>query len=67
MNIKLISPRMSLRPMDSEYKRLLSPSLSLLTVAALTPEEHDVVIEDENVRELNLDDLPVPQFSQSPR
>ncbi len=37
MRIKLIAPKMSLRPMDSEYKRVLSPPLSLLAVAALTP------------------------------
>jgi radical SAM superfamily enzyme YgiQ (UPF0313 family) len=56
--IKLISPRMSLRPMDSEYKRVLSPSLSLLILASLTPKEYDVYIEDENVRPLNLTDSP---------
>ncbi len=58
MNIKLISPRMSLRPMDSEYKRLLSPSISLLIVAGLTPDEHYVYIEDENVGEINCADSP---------
>lgn len=58
MKIKLISPKMSLRPMDSEYKRLMSPSLALLILAALTPPEHQVYIEDENVRELNLNDNP---------
>lgn len=58
MRIKLIAPRMSLRPMDSEYKRVLSPSLALLTVAALTPAGHDVTIADENAQELNLGDAP---------
>ena len=58
MNIKLISPRLSLRPMDSEYKRVLSPSISLLVVAALTSPEHHVYLEDENVKRLNLDDNP---------
>ena len=48
MNIKLISPKMSLRPMDSVFKRLLSPPLSLVTIATLTPKEHRVWIEDEN-------------------
>jgi len=38
--IKLISPQMTLRPMDSHYKRAMAPSLALLTVAALTPPEH---------------------------
>lgn len=49
---------MSLRPMDSEYKRKLSPSLSLLTLAALTPSNYEVYIEDENVHAINLDDNP---------
>ena len=58
MHIKLIAPRMSLRPMDSEFKRRMSPSIALLTVAALTPAGHDVTIEDENVEPLHLDDRP---------
>jgi radical SAM superfamily enzyme YgiQ (UPF0313 family) len=58
MQIKLVSPRMSLRPMDSEYKRVLSPSLSLLILASLTPKEHNVYIEDENVSPLNMADSP---------
>ncbi len=58
MKIKLISPKMSLRPMDSEYKRRLSPSLSLLTLASLTPDKYEVSIADENVQEINFDDLP---------
>lgn len=48
MKITLISPRMSLRPMDSQFKRRMAPSLSLLTVAALTPPGHEVSLEDEN-------------------
>ncbi len=53
LNIKLIAPRMSLRPMDSEFKRLMTPSISLLVLAALTPQEHDVEIIDENIAPLN--------------
>ena len=56
MRIKLISPKMSLRPMDSEYKRLLAPSLALLTIAALTNHQHHVYIEDENIEKLDLED-----------
>lgn len=48
MRIKLVSRRMSLRPMDSEYKRRISPSVGLLVLGALTPGEHEVAIEDEN-------------------
>jgi len=44
--------------MDSEYKRVLSPSLSLLILAGLTPESYNTYIEDENVGKLNLDDNP---------
>lgn len=49
---------MSLRPMDSEFKRLMSPSLSLLVLAALTPKEHSIIIEDENANPLHLEDSP---------
>jgi len=58
MKIKLVSPRMTLRPMDSEFKRAMSPSLALLILAALTPDGHEVYIEDENVGKLNLADQP---------
>jgi radical SAM superfamily enzyme YgiQ (UPF0313 family) len=58
MHIKLISPRMALRPMDSEYKRVLSPSISLLVLAGLTPPEHRVTVADENAGALDLDDRP---------
>jgi radical SAM superfamily enzyme YgiQ (UPF0313 family) len=44
--------------MDSEFKRRLSPSLSLVILAALTPEPHEVFIEDENVRQINFSDHP---------
>jgi hypothetical protein len=33
MKIKLIAPKMSLRPMDSEFKRLMTPSISPLVIA----------------------------------
>jgi radical SAM superfamily enzyme YgiQ (UPF0313 family) len=49
---------MSLRPMDSEFKRRLSPSIALLVVAALTPAGHEVSIEDENTQPLGLGDRP---------
>jgi radical SAM superfamily enzyme YgiQ (UPF0313 family) len=44
--------------MDSEFKRLMSPSLSLLVLAALTPQEHSISIEDENAYLLHLEDSP---------
>lgn len=58
LHIKLISPKMSLRPMDSEFKRRMSPSLSLVTIASLTPKEHRVTIADENISKLSFDDKP---------
>ena len=58
MRIKLIQPRMTMRPMDTTMKPRLAPSLGLLTLATLTPPEHDVEIADENVRKLILTDSP---------
>lgn len=60
MNILLISPRMHLRPIDSEYKRLMSPSLSLMTLAGLTPKEHNITLLDENIGRTrpNYENLP---------
>lgn len=58
MRIKLISPQMTLRPMDSQFKRRMSPPLNLLTLAALTPPEHTVWLADENIRRLDLNDSP---------
>lgn len=58
MKIKLIMPRMSLRPMDSEFKRRMAPSLALLVLAALTPDDVEVTIVDENVDDLDVSDEP---------
>lgn len=58
MWIKLISPKVTLRPMDSAWKRQMAPPLSLLVLSSLTPKEHRVTMEDENVETLNLNDNP---------
>lgn len=58
MWIKLISPRVSLRPMDSAFKRQMAPPLSLLVLGALTPRHHRVSVVDENVRDIDLTDEP---------
>lgn len=58
MKIKLICPRSTVRPMDSAWKTQMSPPLSLLVLGALTPREHDVTVEDENVERLHLKDGP---------
>ena len=49
MWIELISPRVTMRPMDSAFKRQMAPPLSLLVLAALTPKRHRVTIIDENI------------------
>ena len=56
--IKLISPRMSKRPMDSAWKIRMSPPLALLTLAALTPAGHRVTLEDENIESPRPDERP---------
>jgi len=46
--------------MDTELKRLMSPSLALLSLATLTSDKTDfeIFIEDENVSLLNMNDAP---------
>jgi len=58
MKIKLISPKSSVRPMDSAWKTQMSPPLPLLVLGALTPPGHEVSLADENVERLRLDDHP---------
>lgn len=58
MNIKLIAPRSTTRPMDSAWKTRMSPPLSLLVLAALTPCEHSVTVADENVERVSWRDAP---------
>ncbi|SCZ77747.1 B12-binding domain-containing radical SAM protein [Acidaminobacter hydrogenoformans] len=56
MKIKLIQPAMLPRPMDTQLKTRMAPSLALLTLAALTPATHEVIIENENVEAINFSD-----------
>ncbi|MBN2584350.1 MAG: B12-binding domain-containing radical SAM protein [Planctomycetes bacterium] len=58
MWIKLVSPRMSLRPVDSAFKTHMAPPLALLVLGALTPWRHTVTIADENVERVRHDDRP---------
>ena len=58
MWIKLISPKVTMRPMDSAFKTQMAPPMSLLILGALTPKDHRVTIVDENVEQLNLGDRP---------
>lgn len=56
MKIKLIQPKMLPRPMDTKLKTRMSPSLGLLTLANLTPKEHEVIIENENIEDIDFDE-----------
>jgi radical SAM superfamily enzyme YgiQ (UPF0313 family) len=56
MKIKLIQPAMLPRPMDTKLKTRMSPSLALLTIAKLTPKEHEVIIENENIEDIDFDE-----------
>jgi len=56
MKIKLIQPAMLPRPMNTKLKTRMSPSLALLTIANLTPKEHEVIIENENVDKIDFDE-----------
>ncbi|NEU05648.1 B12-binding domain-containing radical SAM protein [Clostridium senegalense] len=56
MKIKLIQPEMLPRPMDTKLKTRMSPSLALLTIANLTPKEHEIIIENENVEKIDFDE-----------
>lgn len=58
MWIKLISPQVTMRPMDSAFKRQMAPPLALLTLGALTPPRHRVTVADENVEPLDTSDAP---------
>lgn len=49
MNITLIQPLMKMRPMDTELKTRMSPSLGLLTIAQAVREGNEIVILNENV------------------
>lgn len=49
MKVTLIQPLMNMRPMDTELKTRMSPSLGLLTVAQTIREGNDITILNENV------------------
>lgn len=55
MKILLIQPKMNKRPMDTDLKTRMSPSLALLTLLRLTPDGHDVVIVNENIEMIAFD------------
>ncbi len=53
MNILLIQPKLNKRPMDTDLKARMAPSLALLTLAGLTPEEHEVTLINENIQPID--------------
>lgn len=53
MKILLIQPKINKRPVDSDFKARMSPPLSLLTLANLTPDEHEVIIVNENIENID--------------
>ena len=52
MKILLIQPEMNKRPMDTDLKTRMAPSMALLTLLSLTPERHEVVLVNENIEPL---------------
>lgn len=44
------------RPMDTNLKAQMSPSLALLTLNKLTPPFHEVIIVNENIEKINFDE-----------
>lgn len=58
MKIKLIAPKSSKRPMDTELKTRMSPPLGLLILAALSPEDVEISISDENIEKMDFTDNP---------
>lgn len=55
MYIKLIEPKTSKRPMDTELKIRMSPPLGLYTIANMLRREHTVVVQNENIEEITYD------------
>jgi len=53
MKILLVQLKMNKRPMDTDLKIRMSPSLSLLTLMNLTPPGHDAKIINENVEKID--------------
>lgn len=53
MKIILIQPKMNKRPMDTDLKTRMAPSLALLTLMSLTPEGNEVTVFNENIEEIN--------------
>lgn len=55
MIVKLIQPKMHLRPMDTNLKSRMAPSLGLMVIANILRKDNTVIIENENIEELKYD------------
>lgn len=55
MYVKLIQPKMKMRPMDTELKTSMSPPLGLYTIASLLRHEHTVVVQNANIEDIEYD------------
>ena len=53
MRILLVQPKLNKRPMDTNLKSRMAPSLALLTLMRLTPDEHEVVLVNENIEAID--------------
>ncbi len=61
MYVKLIQPKMLMRPMDTELKTRMSPHLGLMTIAGILRDSgmvSRIEIENENIRPVVWDDRP---------
>lgn len=56
MIVKLIQLKMNKRPMDTDLKIRMSPSLGLLTIANILNKDHTIIIENENIRDINFNE-----------
>ena len=52
MKILLVQPEMNKRPMDTDLKTRMAPSMALLTLLSLTPNCHEVILVNENIEPL---------------
>ena len=55
MKILLVQPKMNKRPMDTDLKTRMSPSLALPTILALIPDRHETIIINENIEKVDYD------------
>ncbi|MCL2045510.1 MAG: B12-binding domain-containing radical SAM protein [Oscillospiraceae bacterium] len=53
MKILLVQAKMNKRPMDTDLKTRMAPSLALLSILSLTPKGHEVIIVNENIERID--------------